>query len=214
MLSDHYPLVGLRVTTPRLTLCLPDDGQLGALADLAMDGVHDPELQPFGVPWTDESPAVRARSTVAYHWAQRGESIPAKWNLNFVALTDGVVVGTQGIRGKNFAVVREVDTGSWLGRKFHGVGIGTEMRAAVLHLAFAGLGAERATSAAFEDNGPSFRVSEKLGYVTDGTDWCERRGKRAVMRRVMLTREAWERTHTVPVEIEGLTDACRAELGL
>jgi RimJ/RimL family protein N-acetyltransferase len=214
MLSDHYPLAGLRLTTPRLTLCLPDDDQLGALADLALDGVHDPDRQPFGVPWTDESPAARARATVTYHWLQRSQSTPKRWNIDFVVLRDGVVAGTQGIRGVDFAIVREVSTGSWLGQKFHGEGIGTEMRAAVLYLAFEGLGAQRATSSAFEDNAPSGRVSEKLGYVPDGTDWQESRGKRAVMRRLVLTRESWERHRSVPVTIEGLTDSCRAEFGL
>ena len=41
---------------------------------------------------------------------------------------DGVVVGTQGIGGRDFAVLREVHTGSWLGRRYQGQGIGTQMR--------------------------------------------------------------------------------------
>jgi RimJ/RimL family protein N-acetyltransferase len=43
------------------------------------------------------------------------------------------------------------------------------MRAAALHLAFAGLGAREATSEAFADNRASNRVSQTLGYEPNGT---------------------------------------------
>jgi len=44
-------------------------------------------------------------------------------------------------------------------------------RAAVLQLAFQGLGAQQAVSAAFEGNPASLRVSRKLGYRDDGIEW-------------------------------------------
>ena len=44
----------------------------------------------------------------------------------------------------NYPVLREVSTFSWVGVRHHGRGIGTEMWAAALHLAFAGLGATNA----------------------------------------------------------------------
>ena len=55
-------------------------------------------------------------------------------------------------------------------RSHHGQGIGTHMRAASLHFAFAGLGATDAISGAFDDNISSLRVSEKLGYQPDGIE--------------------------------------------
>lgn len=61
------------------------------------------------------------------------------------------MAGLQEMRAVDFAVTREVATGSWLGRRFHGKGIGTEMRGAVLYLAFAGLGARYARSSVFVD---------------------------------------------------------------
>lgn len=73
-------------------------------------------------------------------------------------------------------MLREVHTGSWLGRRYQGQGIGTQMRAAVLHLALDGLGAQRAVSAAFEDNPASLGVSRKLGYRDDGIEWHVVRG--------------------------------------
>ena len=54
--------------------------------------------------------------------------------------------------------MRSVATGSWLGLRHQGHGIGKEMRAAVLHFAFAGLGAIEALSGAWDDNKPSLGV--------------------------------------------------------
>ena len=66
---------------------------------------------------------------------------PESWELGLVAFHDGRPIGVQAVLAKAFAADRTVATGSWLGRAFQGQGLGTEMRAAVLTLAFAGLGA-------------------------------------------------------------------------
>jgi RimJ/RimL family protein N-acetyltransferase len=128
-------------------------------------------------------------------------------------LADGEVVGTQDLGGNDFAVTREVNSGSWLGRKHHGRGIGTEMRAAVLHLGFAGLGAETALSGAHTDNAASLGVSRKLGYVPDGLGRQAVRGRLEVEQRLRLDRATWAAARTVPVTIEGL-EPCRPLLGV
>ncbi|MFD8087591.1 GNAT family N-acetyltransferase [Kitasatospora sp. NPDC059722] len=158
MLIDHWPLLGLRLTTPRLELRLPSGEELSELADLAAEGVHDPGRMPFSVPWTDLPPRERARSVVQYHWLRLGNWTPDDWALNLAVFEHGRIVGLQTIAARDFATLREVDTGSWLGLRHQGRGVGTEMRAAVLHLAFAGLEAAEATSGAFADNPSSFRV--------------------------------------------------------
>jgi RimJ/RimL family protein N-acetyltransferase len=124
--------------------------------------------------------------------------------LELAVIRDGVVVGTQGVGGRDFAVLREVHTGSWLGRRYQGQGIGTQMRAAVLALAFEGLGAHWAVSAAFEDNPVSLGVSRKLGYRDDGIDWHLVRSRPALTHRLRLGRADWQAAHTVPVQIHGL----------
>ncbi|GAA0321644.1 GNAT family protein [Actinoallomurus spadix] len=204
MASPHWPLFGLRLRTPRLVLRLPALEDLTALADLAAEGVHDPETQPFAVPWTDAPPAERARGLLQFHWSCWADWRPSAWTLNLVADLDGTIVGTQGLMGTDFPVLREVSTGSWVGRRYQGRGIGTEMRAAVLGLAFEGLGAEYAVSAAFADNEASFAVSRKLGYREDGIERRVVRGRPMVVRRVRLDRAAWQARRTVPVTIEGL----------
>lgn len=206
-LPTHWPLSGLRLTTPRLELRLPDLDQLAALGSLAADGVHDPAVQPFTVPWTDAEPAQRGRNVLQYHWRCWGEWQPEQWVLNLVVLHDGIVVGTQGISARDFAVCREVSTGSWLGRAHQGRGLGTEMRAAVLHLAFAGLGAQHAVSGALDHNTASLTVSRKLGYRDDGVERHSVRGTAALVHRLRLTAEQWQERQQVPVGVEGLA-AC------
>ncbi|MGB6457883.1 MAG: hypothetical protein WBH47_25705 [Streptosporangiaceae bacterium] len=51
--SDLWPLAALRLQTPLLELRPPSDRDLADLARVAAAGVHDPQSQPFAVPWTD-----------------------------------------------------------------------------------------------------------------------------------------------------------------
>ncbi|SEL54378.1 GNAT family N-acetyltransferase [Streptacidiphilus jiangxiensis] len=204
MLIDHWPLLGLRLTTPRLELRLPDDHELAALADLAAEGIHAPDRMPFLVPWTDLPPAQRARSVVQHHWLRRGTWSPDNWALNLAVFAEGQVVGLQTVAARDFAVLRQVRTGSWLGARHQGSGIGTEMRAAVLRLAFGGLDAREATSGAFADNDTSFAVSRKLGYDLDGVGHHVVRGRPVTSRRLRLTRDRWREHEQVPVSVSGL----------
>lgn len=200
-LTSYWPIAGLRVritvgaaagSASTLELRLPDEEDLSALAALAEAGVHDPALQPFSVAWTDAEPAARAQSVLQYHWRCLGNWSPDEWTLNLVVVRDGAVAGTQGIGAKDYRIVREVSTGSWLGRRYQGKGTGTAMRAAVLALAFDGLGADYALSDAFTDNPASLAVSRKLGYSDDGVDRMAIRGRAAESRRFRLARAAWQ----------------------
>jgi RimJ/RimL family protein N-acetyltransferase len=213
MTSPHWPLSGLSLRTPRLELRWPSLADLDALGSLAAEGVHDPAVMPFEVPWTDAPPEERARGTLQFHWSQWGSWSPADWSLNLVADLDGTVVGTQGIGAKEFGIVGEVHTGSWVGQRYHGQGIGTEMRAAVLHLAFEGLHARYACSSAFEDNPASLGVSRKLGYADDGIEFNVVRGSAMTTRRLRLDRAAWAAHRSVPVEISGL-EPCLPSFGV
>lgn len=204
---DHWPLFALRVRTPRLELAYPDDDLAAAVADLAVQGIHPPGFRPFLSAW-DEVPAPhQQRNTLQFFWRQRASWTPTSWSCPLAVLVDGAPVGLQGFAADGFPARRTVSSGSWLGLPHQGRGLGTEMRAAMLHLAFAGLGAARAESGAWHDNQPSLSVSRKLGYEDNGDEW-RRRGDTADREiRLVLTRERWERHRRDDIELIGL-DPC------
>lgn len=201
----------LVLRTPRLTLRPDDDEGLYELAELALRGVHPPEEMPFGYPWTDQAPDDLVRGTVQYHWSKRAQLTSSDWSVNFLVRRDGRIVGEQGLSAKDFTITREVSTGSWLGSAHQGVGFGTEMRAAVLLLAFDHLGATAARSGAFTDNPASLRVSEKLGYRSDGTETSARRGAAATQIRLVLQAAQFIRPEWT-LRVDRL-DGCRTMLG-
>jgi len=212
MAWDPWPLRHLVLRTPRLELRPADDPGLFELAEEARLGVHAPDLMPFTTPWTDAEPEERAVSVVRWHWGQRAALRAERWSLHLLVRLDGAVVGVQDVGAVDFAVTREVETGSWLGLRHQGRGIGTEMRAAVLLFAFDHLGATRARSGAFLDNHASLRVSEKLGYRRDGIDVYARRGARAENARLVLTPDAFRRPGWA-LQVEGVA-ACLPTLGV
>jgi RimJ/RimL family protein N-acetyltransferase len=210
--TDLWPLFGLRLTTDRLTLAPVRDDDLDELAALARRGVHDPDTAPFSNLWTDRRGAAFDRGFVQYFWRQRGRWAPESWTLPFAVRWNGRPVGIQQIEAQDFAVLRTVSTGSWIGKRFHGLGLGTEMRAAVLAFAFAGLRADATVSGAYEYNAASIRVSEKLGYERNGVRVDNVRGKPAEAILFRLTREQWFGTARPAVDIDGLA-GCDALFG-
>jgi RimJ/RimL family protein N-acetyltransferase len=213
MTSPHWPLTGLRLRTPRLELRWPTVRDLDELAELAAEGVHDPDVQPFGVAWTDAPAAELPSRTLRYFWGQWGSWRLHDWTLHLVVVHDGAVVGTQAMRGQDFAILREVRTGSWLGRRHHRQGMGTEMREAVLSLAFEGLHAEYALSTAQRDNVASLGVSHKLGYAKDGIERLVVRERPVTAQRLRLNRASWQAHSSLRVETSGL-EPCLPWFGL
>ncbi|MFJ4968727.1 GNAT family N-acetyltransferase [Streptomyces sp. NPDC088755] len=209
----HWPLRGLRVRTPRLELRLPDEELLDDLASVAADGVHTPDRMPFIVPWTDGGPVAVGRAVFQHVLGTVAGWSAQEWTLTLAVLHEGKVVGRQDVTGREFGVRREVHTGSWLGLAHQGQGIGTEMRAAALHLAFDGLGARYAVSDALTDNTRSLGVSRRLGYSPDGLEVAVVRGAAVTVQRLRLDRTAWEKHRGVDVTVQGL-DACRADFGV
>lgn len=214
-LAVWAPQFRLRLTTPRLELRVPDERDLCALAELVADqGIHAPDASPFQGGWSNALPQVVAGRVLQYLWKGLALSRPDYWNLGLAVFLDGRPIGVQGLQARNFPVLREVASESWLARGHQGRGLGTEMRAAALHLAFTGLGARHATSAVFEDNSAALGVNKKLGYQADGIEVHSRRGEPVALTRWRMTRAQWELSPAAEVttEIHGL-DGCRALFG-
>ena len=204
MPHPHWPLFDLVVRTPRITVRYLDDALGDQLAALAAQGVHDPEFMPFALPWTDVASPELERNALRWYWRCRAETDPDSWNLQFAVFEGDELVGTTAALADKFPTVRAFETGSWLGRRFQGQGIGTEMRIATLHLGFLGFDAVTATTGAFHDNAASLGVTRKLGYEPNGVAMHERRGERAQSNRFLMTREHFlEHLRREDIEIDG-----------
>jgi RimJ/RimL family protein N-acetyltransferase len=206
--TDPWSLRHLVLRTPRLELRPDDDAGLLELVEEILLGIHPPESMPFGVAWTDAPRDELGINTMRHYWSMRAALRAHDWTINFLVRRDGRVIGTQALTGRDFRITRTVSTGSWVGRRHQGRGYGTEMRSAVLQLAFDHLGAEQARSTAFTDNVASLGVSRRLGYREDGTERQAIRGGLATQVRLLLTAEA-HAAHRPPwrVAVDGLV-AC------
>jgi RimJ/RimL family protein N-acetyltransferase len=215
MLADHLPIYRLRLRTERLELRLPATfDEIADLADTAAAGVHDPDFMPFSIPWTDNDPATVARGTIVWYHRAIGRWDPQNWGIPFLVFREGRAIGTQVVSGERFSISREVDSGSWIGRAHQGNGFGTEMRAAILQFAFAGLDAQTARSGSYVGNDASERVSRRLGYRPDGEEFHVVQDQRRHLRRWRLSRDDWEAHRTHEVTVEGLDDDVLDMLGL
>jgi RimJ/RimL family protein N-acetyltransferase/predicted GNAT family acetyltransferase len=182
-------LTRLRLRTPRLELRLPTRAEARELFTVAAAGIHDPDVMPFEIPWTDD---LDEAAFVAYSTASTPDSI------RFAAFLDGSPIGVQGLD-----LQRDwVSTGSWLGHRYQGRGLGTEMRAAVLTYAFDVRGATVARSGAILSNPQSLGVSRKLGYEIVGAHLVSPRGEPVEHTDVELRRDRFR--SPVPVAVDGV----------
>jgi RimJ/RimL family protein N-acetyltransferase len=210
-MGHPWPLFDLRLRTPRLELRLPTDDDLLALAAVARAGVHDLPGTPFLVPWDELPSPAFERQFLLHWWRVRGTWSRDDWTLGLAVLAEGRPIGVQDVTARDFAHRRTVLTGSWLGLEHQGRGYGTEMRAAVLWLAFEELGALVAESGYVDGNEASARVSGKLGYLGNGERLVAPKGEPVTEHEVRVTPATWRRD-LVPVTAEGL-EPCRGLFG-
>lgn len=211
-LEEIWPPYAVTISTGDLSMRVVRDDDLPELVDLTLSGIHDPDRMPFYFPWTDADPAELPANFVRHHWRVRSELSVAKLSLEFAVRRNGELVGIQGFSCRDFPITRTGETGSWLARRFHGQGIGTRMRRAVCAFMFDELGATEITSGAFTDNPASMAVSRKVGYRPNGTERVARRGRPAIVERLVLAPEEFVRGKD-PIVITG-GDELRTFLGL
>jgi RimJ/RimL family protein N-acetyltransferase len=209
-----YPPLNVRAHTPRLSLLGATDELLDHLVPTVRKGVATQAPWPFDDPMSLylEGPE-REWAWLRGVWSGRSRVSGSFWRLYFVVVVDGEPVGMQDLIGTDFSAFGTVDSFSWLSPDLRGRGLGKEMRQAVLHLAFDGLGAREANSDAFVDNHASNRVSEAVGYVPNGVTWATRRGDAAEIRRWRLTRDQWIKQRRDDIELVAVAD-CLPVLGI
>ena len=210
--NRYWPMFDVRLTTPDLHLRHLTEADLATLAAILPDDAEqDPASTSY--PGLDRD---RNRAVVLHqdYWRARGGWCPESWALSFGVFRHGELVGFQGLEGDDFARLRTVDSSSFLTHAARGQGLGKQMRAAVLALAFGVLAARFAITSAWSDNYPSLAVSRALGYVDNGAT-AHRRGETvAEMVHMRLTSEGWSRSGWEDrVVVEGFEE-CAAFFGL
>jgi len=210
-----YPPLDVRIVTPRLELRGATDDLLERLVPIVRSGKASDDPPPYDDPfWAYESdPDVRVHKWLQGVWRGRGTVKPELWRLHFVVIVDGEPVGMQDLIGDQFDSFGTVETFSWLSSDARQRGIGTEMRSAVLHLAFEGLGAEEAHSEANANNAGSNGVSKRLGYEGNGTAWATCDGQPVLGQRWRIGRQTWAAQRRSDITMSGVVE-CRAALGL
>ena len=203
MAHPTWPLFDLIVRTPVLELRVPTDDEITMLVAQLDSSIYERTgFMPFTMDFTGDPIA-----SMKYFWSTRSNWTADNWTLSLVPFIDGEPLGNQALRASDFPLVRRFDTGSWLLPDAQGRGIGTEMRAAALHLAFDGLGALEAESEAHVDNEASNGVSRRLGYETTHRQLAKFGDERGEVYKLLLRRDTWETLRRDDIEIIGL-DAC------
>ena len=210
MLTQMWPLFGLRILHPRVTLRLLDDREVAALAASAVGRVIAPEHAHHMGPWTQRPSPEFEREALKHQWHNRATWTASSWNLTLGVFPadENRPVGYMSAHADDFPLVRSATTGSWLLPERRGGGLGTAAREAILHLLFDGLGACEARSDAIPQNDASMGVSRRLGYQEDGTiRKVSGDGQAHTLTRLLLLRAEWERRRRDDIALVGVDDA-------
>lgn len=210
-----YPPLDVEVHTPRLRLLAATDDRLERLAPLVAAGKASDDPAPWDDPsaFYEPDPEVRVQRWLQASWRARGTVRDDAWRLSFVVSVDDEPVGQQDLTGRDLEDLGIVESTSWVSADVRGRGIGTEMRSAILHLAFDGFDAMEAHSEAAMDNVGSNSISERLGYERNGVAWATHQGEPRLGQRWRLTRDAWLPRRRTDIDLLGVRP-CRRTLGI
>ena len=208
MSYPDWPLFDLEIECRGVHLRLMREADLPRLiAVLPADYEQDPRLEMLpGLSFAEN----QRRLFHQVYWKAMGTWSPSSWALHLAVRHDGELVGVQILEGDDFAVLRTVDSASWLVPAVRGRGIGVAMRMGVLGLAFDHLGAVAAITSARTDNLASLGVSRRIGYTDNGVGFVGEREGRVLLQHLRLPVEQWR--HADEVTVRGLAQ-CRPWFG-
>lgn len=203
VLADH-PLRRLRIHTPDLILRLPTDAEIWDLAARSVGRIITAGKEHYLGPWASVGSPRYELDFWRYHVDALSQITADRWTLNFCAYSalddDGLAIGQTSLSGEDFLIAKTVSTGSWLLPEYRGSGLGKQLRAGVLALAFDEFGAERARTTHAADNDAGIGVSRSLGYRPDGSDEVVLAGALRRVDRWVLPRSEWRRPHAYLIE--------------
>jgi RimJ/RimL family protein N-acetyltransferase len=209
-LVDIFPAFGLRIECGPVTLRAMRESDAPRVAELATEGIHTDGSRPFLMPWNLSE--TQPLDSLQFYYREWAAFTPQSWTLLMAVERDGIMVGAQDMKSQKFGVLRQAETGSWLGLAHQARGTGTLMRQAILAFAFDRLGAVEMRSGAWADNPRSHRVSEKCGYVANGYQLLDRQGESVRQDDFVVTPETFVRP-PYEVVVSGV-EAFRRSIGM
>lgn len=213
-IEEIFPPFGLTMRCGDVTLAGTRPEHMADLIHEAKAGVFDTSSgapMPFLFDW----PSLPDQDLNMWQhcWKVWGAMTPESWHLKLSVIVDGRAIGCQDVMNMGgFLQTRSLETGSWIGLRHQGHGIGTRIRQMVAMLAFDHLDAEVLTSAYIEGNVKSAGVSRRVGYVEEGERRLPHGDGYRVERLVRLAPDALVRP-AEPLEVEGV-EAFRRFVGL
>lgn len=190
------------------------DTDIAAIDGVTPEEIYGAEIPQHAFGWLfDGDPYAAARM----RWEHRARMTPEEWSLDFVVCMDEEIIGVVDMRGSEFAVHKEVSTGSWIYHRHQGKGLGTLVRHAVAGFCFGELGAQALSTGWVQDNHASERVSMKLGYELYDVGLaaalpCGPEKIELPIRRARLARDRYNNAGYT-VTVDGITGALRQLLG-
>lgn len=164
-LSGRWPGKGTLITERNVSLAWIDDEILGQLAVLAGEGIFPRPYPSYAFPWAQGDAETVRKNVIEYQRGVRTTCGPEKWRLEQAVIVDKQPVGVVGIGAEDWQDRKVGVSGSWLGRRYQGRGIGSTAAVALLRVFFERLGGEEARRIVYPENTASLRVGEKLGYT-------------------------------------------------
>lgn len=173
MSSDTAParesardLTGTALTTGRLVLAAPGEGDIDRLAELC----QDPQIAAWTrvpSPYTREHAEQFVNEIVSGGMAAGTDAVFALYHATTGQLLG--MIGLHGIAARTNERTAHAELGYWAAPEARGKGYVTEAARAVCRWGFAELGLERIDWMAFVGNPASRRVAERVGFTVEGT---------------------------------------------
>lgn len=209
-----WPPFGLRIyasdtTHPGIELRVMRDEDIAAIAGVAAEDIYGADIPDYAFPWLFKPGMNTPAAAAQFRWTNRAQLRPEKWSLDFIVreVHSGEILGTIDARAQDFAMAREIATGSWVFHRFQGQGVGTLIRHAVVAFGLDYLGTQAMTTSWVAQNEASARVSQKLGYqvVSEGEEKAgpQNSSQRHVIARVEA--DTYKRPDDLHVEVFGLS---------
>lgn len=170
-LNGRWPEKGIIHTEGIVTLTWIDDELLGELAELAAEGIFPQPYPSYAFGWARGDAETVWGNVIEYQRGVRTTCGPEEWRLECAVIVDKQPVGVVGIGAREWGERKVAVSGSWLGRRYQGRGIGFAAARGLLRVYFDQLGGQEARRLVYPENTASLRVGEKLGYVRAEDNW-------------------------------------------